>query len=175
VSATRLVTPDDVPALTALVRDNREFLASWEPARGEDYFTDEGQHAAVQSALARYRQGSILPCVILDESGQVAGRITLNEIVRGPFQSCHVGYWLSAAAGGRGLATTAVREICRIAFARLALHRIEAGTLLHNVRSQRVLERNGFSRIGVAHAYLSIAGRWQDHVLYQLINPGRQP
>jgi len=175
VSATRLVTPDDVPALTALVRGNREFLAPWEPARGEDYFTDEGQHATVQSALARYRQGSILPCVILDESGQVAGRITLNEIVRGPFQSCHVGYWLSAAAGGRGLATTAVREICGIAFARLALHRIEAGTLLHNVRSQRVLERNGFTRIGVAPAYLSIAGRWQDHALYQLINPSRQP
>jgi ribosomal-protein-alanine N-acetyltransferase len=38
-----------------------------------------------------------------------------------------------------------------------------------------VLERNGFTRIGVAPAYLSIAGRWQDHALYQLTNPSRQP
>jgi ribosomal-protein-alanine N-acetyltransferase len=38
-----------------------------------------------------------------------------------------------------------------------------------------VLERNGFVRSGVAPAYLSIAGRWQDHALYQLINPGREP
>jgi len=44
-----------------------------------------------------------------------------------------------------------------------------AATLLHNVRSQRVLERNGFVRLGLAPAYLRIVGLWQDHVLYQLI------
>ncbi len=32
------------------------------------------------------------------------------------------------------------------------------GTMRHNVRSQRVLERNGFTRIGVAREYLKIAG-----------------
>jgi hypothetical protein len=32
-----------------------------------------------------------------------------------------------------------------------------------------VLERNGFVRIGVAPSYLKIAGRWQDHVLFQLV------
>ena len=52
----------------------------------------------------------------------------------------------------------------------LGLHRIQAGTLLHNVRSQRVLERTGFVRFGVAPAYLSIAGQWQDHALYQIVN-----
>ncbi len=41
--------------------------------------------------------------------------------------------------------------------------------------SQRVLERNGFTRIGMAPGYLQIAGRWQDHYLYQLLStdPGR--
>jgi len=175
VSITRLVTLDDVPALAALVRGNRDFLAPWEPARGPEYFTDQGQRALVRSALARHRDGTILPCVILDEAGRVTGRITLNDIVRGPFQNCHLGYWLSAAAGGRGRATAAAREIIQTAFADLALHRIQAGTLLHNVRSQRVLERNGFTRFGMAPSYLSIAGRWQDHVLYQLTNPGRRP
>jgi [ribosomal protein S5]-alanine N-acetyltransferase len=68
---------------------------------------------------------------------------------------------------GRGLATAAVRGIIRVAFDELRLHRIQAGTLLHNVRSQRVLERNGFHRFGVSPAYLNIAGRWQDHALYQ--------
>jgi ribosomal-protein-alanine N-acetyltransferase len=32
-----------------------------------------------------------------------------------------------------------------------------------------VLTRTGFERIGVAPAYLNIAGRWQDHVLFQRI------
>jgi [ribosomal protein S5]-alanine N-acetyltransferase len=170
VPVTRLVTQDDAPVLAELLRINRDFLAPWEPIRDEEYFTAEGQCAVIQSALQQYEQGITVPSVILDEAGRVAGRITLNDIVRGPFQSCHLGYWLSAAANGRGLATTAVREMIRLAFWEMGLHRIQAGTLLYNVRSQRVLERTGFVRFGVAPAYLSIAGEWQDHALYQIVN-----
>jgi [ribosomal protein S5]-alanine N-acetyltransferase len=170
VCATRLVTLDDAPALAELLRANRAFLAPWEPVRGDEYFTVEGQHAVITSLLERYGQGTACPSVILDESGRVAGRITLNDIVRGPFQSCHLGYWLGAAANGRGLATAGVRDIIGVAFDELGLHRIQAATLLHNVRSQRVLERTGFVRFGVAPAYLNIAGEWQDHALYQLIH-----
>ena len=119
--------------------------------------------------LEKHERGAALPHVILDESGRVVGRITLNGIVRGPFQSCSLGYWLSAHANGRGLATGAVRDIMRVAFEELGLHRIEAGTLRHNVRSQRVLERNGFIRFGVAPQYLNIAGEWQDHVMFQVV------
>ncbi len=164
------MTPGDAAALTQLVRVNREFFAPWEPVRGDDYFTVAGQRVLVTDALARHGQGSILPHVILDEAGRVVGRITLNEIVRGPFQSCGLGYWLSAAENGRGLATAAVRDIIGVAFGELGLHRIQAGTLLHNVRSQRVLERAGFARYGLAPAYLMIAGQWQDHLLFQLLS-----
>jgi ribosomal-protein-alanine N-acetyltransferase len=56
----------------------------------------------------------------------------------------------------------------------LRLHRAEAGTLVHNIGSQRVLERNGFARYGLAPKYLRIAGRWQDHVLFQRINESNE-
>ena len=168
--ATRLVTEDDAPVLAELLRVNRDFLAPWEPIRDDDTHTVEGQRATIRSALERYRQGITVPHVILDEEDRVVGRTTLNDIVRGPFQSCHLGYWLDAASNGRGLATAAVRDMIRVAFEEQGLHRIQAGTLLHNVRSQRVLERNGFVRFGVAPAYLNIAGQWQDHALYQLVN-----
>jgi len=170
VPATRLVTLDDAPVLAELLRVNHDFLAPWEPIRDDDSFTVEGQRTAIRSALERHRQGITMPSVILDESGRVVGRVTLNDIVRGAFQSCHLGYWLSAAANGRGLATAAVRDMIRLAFEDLGLHRIEAGTLLHNVRSQRVLERTGFVRFGVAPNYLKIAGEWQDHALYQIVD-----
>ncbi len=167
--ATRLVSLDDVPVLAELVLANREFFAPWEPVRDDDYFTVEGQREFVRDVLEKHERGAALPHVILDESGRVVGRITLNGIVRGPFQSCSLGYWLSADANGRGLATGAVRDIMRVAFEELGLHRIEAGTLRHNVRSQRVLERNGFIRFGVAPQYLNIAGEWQDHVMFQVV------
>jgi ribosomal-protein-alanine N-acetyltransferase len=169
VRPTRLVTLDDGPVLAELLCANRDFLAPWEPVRSENYFTVDGQRAVIWEALAQHEQGSALPHVILDDSGRVVGRITLSGIVHGAFQSCSLGYWLSAAHNGRGLATAAVRAIIGVAFDDMGLHRIQAGTLLHNVRSQRVLERNGFVPFGVAPQYLNIAGQWQHHVLYQVV------
>ena len=158
--------------IAKLITENRGFMAPWEPDRGDDYFTVESQRKVIQAGLERKAQGVSLPHVILDENGEVVGRITLNSIVRGPFQSCSVGYWLSQNANGRGLATAALAEMKRIAFAELGLHRVEAGTLKHNIRSQRVLERNGFERFGLAPRYLKIAGEWQDHILYQVLSGG---
>jgi ribosomal-protein-alanine N-acetyltransferase len=53
----------------------------------------------------------------------------------------------------------------RLAFGEAGLHRLQAGTLLHDAASQTVLRRNGFTPIGVTPRYLRIAGRWQDHLL----------
>jgi ribosomal-protein-alanine N-acetyltransferase len=172
VTVTRLLRIDDVPALAELYRANRDFLAPWDPVRLEEYYTIEGQRAVVEAALDHLNAGTIHPRVILNEAGEVAGRINLNEIVRGAFQSASLGYWVSEKDNGRGLATAAVRETVAVAFGELGLHRVQAGTLLHNAASQRVLERNGFTRIGVAPAYLNIAGRWQDHILFQVVAPG---
>jgi ribosomal-protein-alanine N-acetyltransferase len=169
VQPTRLVTLADVPALTRLLVDSREFMAPYEPSRPDDYFTVDRQHDLIADALEACEQGMTLPHVILDDEGKVAGRITLNTIVRGPFQSGAVGYWVGVDQGGRGLATRAVAGIKRVAFDEFGLHRIEAATLLDNVRSQRVLDRNGFTRFGLAPNYLKINGSWQDMVLYQAL------
>ncbi len=171
MSATRLLVLDDASALAELLVANRDFLAPWEPVRPDDYFTVDGQRAVVTAALDRHARGMTLPHAILDEAGQVVGRITLSEITLGPLQSGSLGYWVDSAANGRGLATAAVREMVRLAFDELGLHRVEASTLLHNNGSRRVLERNGFVRYGVAPQYLNIAGSWQDHALYQVLNP----
>ena len=169
MTVTRPITPDDAEALAALFTENREFLTPWFPAWEEWTFTVEGQRRAVAEYLARQQAGTQEPRVILDETGRVVGRINLTDVVRGAFMSCHLGYWVAESSNGRGLASRAVDEIVTYAFDDLGLHRVQAGTLLHNLPSQRVLERNGFSRFGLAPQYLRIAGRWQDHVLFQRI------
>jgi len=170
VTSTRLLTLDDAPAVAELLRVDREFFAPWDPVRSDEYFTADGQVDVLRTALTQHEQGLTLPHVIVDDDGTVVGRITLNSIVRGPFLSASVGYWVSPSVSGRGVATAALREIKRVAFEELGLHRLEAGTLLHNVRSQRVLGRNGFVQIGLAPSYLKIEGRWQDHLLFQVLN-----
>ncbi len=168
---TRLVEAADAPVLADLVIRNREFLARYEPLREADYFTEQHQRSLVEDQLVRHAEGRLLPHVILDDSGSVVGRITLSDTVRGPFQSSNLGYWVAQDAGGRGLAQSAVQEVARLAFEELGLHRLQAGTLVDNVRSQRVLERTGFVRYGLAPRYLRIDGRWQDHILFQRIAP----
>jgi len=167
---TRLVAMADVDELTALAVVNREFLAPYSPTMPDVMFTHEGQATNVAEVLGRHADGTMLPHVIVDTDGTIAGRINLNSIIRGAAQSASVGYWVAQDRNGRGVATAAVAHIVEYGFARLALHRVQGETLLHNIASQRVLEHNGFERIGMAPKHLRIAGQWQDHLLYQRIN-----
>ncbi|MDY7090035.1 MAG: GNAT family protein [Actinomycetota bacterium] len=160
---TRLATAGDAPEMASLVRANREFMAPWEPERSPDYFTEAGQRHVLGDMLAQ--QSTVPHVIVLD--GRLVGRIVLSNIVRGPLQSASLGYWVSQHVNGRGVARAAVAQMVQLAFDDLGLHRVEAGTLVHNKASQRVLEVNGFRPYGMAPRYLRIAGEWQDHLLFQ--------
>jgi ribosomal-protein-alanine N-acetyltransferase len=162
----RAVEVADAAALASAYRANRRFLAPWEPIRDDAFYTPGGQRSRIATGRS---DAASYGCVILDDDGSIVGTIALSGIVRGPAQSANLGYWVGESSTGRGLATLAVRLILDVAFGELDLHRVQAGTLRHNVGSQKVLERNGFERIGVARSYLLIAGEWQDHVLFQRV------
>ena len=138
---------------------NREFFAPFEPERPSNFFTIEGQRDWLTAP-------AYLRWLILDDE-EPAGCVGLSNIVRGPLQSAIVSYWVDRKRNGRGLASAAVAEVVDHAFGELDLHRLEAGTLIDNVASQRVLEKNGFERFGLAKHYLFIGGEWRDHILFQ--------
>lgn len=167
--ALRLVTEDDAEALTALLIRSREHLRPWEPARDDAFFTGGVQREFIAGALDQHAAGTALPLVITARGAPV-GRLTVNGVVRGALQSASLGYWVDAEHCGRGVATAAVAVAVRLAFGEMGLHRLQADTLLHNTASQRVLARNGFTRIGTAPRYLKIDGRWQDCHLHQLLD-----
>jgi ribosomal-protein-alanine N-acetyltransferase len=171
MAVTRLLSISDAEELASVLSANREFLAPWDPIRSDDYFTAEAQRAGLESALEAYAREAMVPLAIVDEGGQLIGRVNINGITRGALQAAAIGFWVSQSHNGRGFASTAVAEAIAIAFKQLSLHRLQAETLLHNTRSQRVLDRNGFQPFAVAPAYLKIAGRWQDHIMFHLFNP----
>jgi ribosomal-protein-alanine N-acetyltransferase len=57
----------------------------------------------------------------------------------------------------------------RFAFEDLGLHRLEAGTATGNIASQRVLEHNRFTRVGLMREHLRLRGVWTDHYLWERI------
>jgi ribosomal-protein-alanine N-acetyltransferase len=103
----------------------------------------------------------MMPLAIMDKDSRLIGRININGITRGAFQSAGVGNWVSQSHNGRGFASAALADVIEIAFKELRLHRLQAETLLHNTASQRMLARNGFQPFAIAPTYLQIAGWWQ--------------
>ncbi|MEV4173927.1 GNAT family N-acetyltransferase [Nonomuraea sp. NPDC049709] len=164
----RPATEHDAEPLLAAYLRNRDHLKRWEPRRPEEFYTLPGQAERLKSLLAQQAAGQAVAWVLAD-GDRVVGRMTLSNIVRGPWLSADLGYWTDAGYTGRGLATRGTQEVCRLADQELGLHRIAASTLVDNVASQSVLLKCGFERYGTARHYLEIDGRWQDHHLFQRI------
>ncbi|MEU7556433.1 GNAT family protein [Streptomyces sp. NPDC044571] len=158
----------DAAALADTLTRNRAYMAPFEPWRSEVFYTEAGQRARIEGLLAERDGGRLAPYVLVEaETGAAVGAINLGSISLGPFRSGGVGYWVDQAWTGKGLATAALEEVCRIARDELALHRVEAGTLVDNLASQRVLAKAGFEQFGLAPKYLHINGAWRDHRLFQ--------
>jgi ribosomal-protein-alanine N-acetyltransferase len=166
----RLVRPEDAEELSRLETENRDHLLSGGPIRADEYVTVAGQREVIGHALEAHRSGTGVPLVI-DLDGEVVGRISLNGIVRGALQSASVGYWVAADSSGRGVASRALALMVDRAFGDLELHRLQAETTVANEASARILLRAGFEQYGLARDYLLIGGRWQDHRMFQLLNP----
>ncbi len=166
----RPLTMRDSEELAELYRRNRAFLATWEPGEPDEFFTPDAQRESVAALLSQSRAGTTMAWVIVAD-GELVGRVNLGNIVLGPLRSCSVGYWVSEWHGGRGIATLAVQEAVEIAFEELELHRVDAFARTDNVGSCRVLEKNGFHRVGVSRGHLHAAGRWRDQVYFQKLAP----
>ncbi|MER5278307.1 GNAT family protein [Streptomyces sp. NPDC002809] len=159
----------DAGSLAESLTRSRTYMRPWEPVRPDTFYTEEGQRERLAGVLADRDAGRVMPWVLCDAQDRAIGAFNLNGVVLGPFRSAALGYWVDVDFAGRGLATAAVRLICELARDELRLHRIEAGTVLENAASQRVLAKCGFEEFGLAPRYLHIDGEWRDHRLFQRI------
>lgn len=154
---------------------NREHLARWDPPWTARNFDVDAISAALQRDVQLAAEGKAYRFLIFEGAdgvaGSVAGRVTFNEIVRGAFQACYMGYSLALDRQGRGYMTEAARGAIAYMFETVRLHRIMANYIPENERSAAVLCRLGFIVEGTAQNYLYIAGAWRDHVLTSLTNP----
>ena len=162
----RVLEPADAGALAAAYQRNREHLGPWEPHRGEDFYTVAGQCMNISGKLALCTAGTEVPWVLC-AGADIVGAFTITGIVRGPFLSANIGYWVDGEYTGRGIGSEALRCTIEAAQTELGLHRLQAATLVHNNRSVQMLQHAGFEEIGTAPSYLRIAGSWQDHRLFQ--------
>ncbi|MET8327010.1 GNAT family N-acetyltransferase [Streptomyces sp. NPDC005181] len=139
----QLLRLDHAPALLAFEQENRAYFAASVPDRGDDYFAhfDVRHHAL----LAEQASGQHFFHVLVDGSGAVHGRVNVVDVADG---SAELGYRIAEKSAGQGLATAAVREICRLGAAEYGLTALRAVTTLDNAGSRAVLARTGFVPTG---------------------------
>lgn len=160
----------DVPRMRQALRKNAGHLRPWSvaPSPGQDPASLASVSRSIMRHRREWRQGSAYVLLIVPRESEtlVIGRVALGGILRGAFQNAYLGYWIDADRQNQGLMTEAVRAATTFAFGVARLHRVQAAVMPNNAASQRVLEKVGYRREGLAQRYLSIAGAWQDHVLF---------
>ena len=169
---------DDFPAWAALRAQSRDFLQPWEPLWAVDDLTRAAFRRRLRRHAHEIANDESAPFLVFRESDDaLIGGLSFGQIRRGVAQTATIGYWMGAPYAGHGYMTRALAAGVAYAFAHLRLHRLEAACLPTNARSIALLERAGFRREGLARAYLRIAGAWQDHVLFALLesDPPRSP
>lgn len=167
----RLLEPHEAAKMVRFREENRDHLERWEPQRMPEFFTEGFWQIQLRVALRDFRDGSSVCFTVLNPvEDEVIGVCNYTSIVRGTFQSCHLGYAMAERHEGRGMMHEALALSNHYMFNDMGLHRIMAAYLPHNERSGRLLAKLGFEKEGYARKYLKINGRWEDHVLTSRIS-----
>lgn len=165
--AIRPYAAEDAQALWAAAHESRPEVFPWLEWCHPDYsLADAKEWCNGRAALAA--AGQEYSFVISTPEGEFLGGCGLNQINK-IHRIANLGYWVRTSATGRGVATEAVRQLCRFAFANTDLVRLEIVCALGNERSQRVAEAAGAVREGVLRSRLWVHGRAVDAVMYSLI------
>jgi ribosomal-protein-alanine N-acetyltransferase len=175
--------PADARAVLDYHVRNRDHLAAWAPPRPPAFFTllhwerrIPRWHAEARTGVAvwlaiRQRRAEGWPERPSSPGSRILGHLHLFQILRGPQQSCHLGYGLDREQVGQGLMSEAVREVVRFVFEDLRLKRVVANHDPDNLRSARLLARAGFAVEGRAREALYTVEGWRDLVVTALSNP----
>ncbi|HEX3043215.1 MAG TPA: GNAT family protein [Bacillota bacterium] len=158
------------------ILNNKDFLEEWEPRRELDYYSLKAQRKLLIDERVRIKKGQLYKVWIykVNDPNRIIGSISLNNIVRGVFLSCHLGYRIDQDEQRNGYMTEALQVVINYAFNQLGLHRIEANIMPRNKASLRVVEKLGFYHEGLALKYLKINDAWEDHIHLVLRNEGME-
>ncbi|HWV25615.1 MAG TPA: GNAT family protein [Aeromicrobium sp.] len=167
----RPVRRRDASTWARLRADNHDWLKPWDATLPPEAGPPATSTAAlIRSLRRRARRGLGMPFAMTWED-EMVGMLTVSNITWGSARWATLGYWISQSHAGRGVTPTAVALVCDHLLFDVGLHRIEVAIRPENVASLRVVDKLGFTDVGLAPQYLHIDGQWRDHRLFQLLAP----
>lgn len=169
-----LAPPDSAEKMVQFLSENTEHFSPWDATPPENFQDVDYWKIRLADAFTAFREGRALRLKLFhrdNKDGEIIGTCNFDQIYRGPFQSCYLGYKIAAKYEGEGMMHEALDAAIAYVFEELKLHRVMANYMPNNVRSGHLLNRLGFRVEGTAKDYLFINGDWRDHVMTSLTNP----
>ncbi len=165
--ALRAWRPDDVPARVMLFADPSVLARSW--PTGEPYTEEDARAFLSWQEQARWAGEALnLAFCRPDDETRVLGGGSLYDVSVSEGRAS-IGYWLSAGARGRGVATAATRLLVGWAFQGVGVRRLEITCAPDNLASQAVAERCGFVREALLRSHMAFKGGRRDTLVYGLL------
>lgn len=168
----RPLTGDDFEQYKEVRQRCRDWLLPWEPTvNGVHMDTDSTFDHFLQRVNA-FERGSQFDTSygfgIFFHDGTFVGEVSLGTIVRGPFQSVMMGYWIDEKHAGKGLVVEATSLVIDYAFTTLGFRRIEVAIVPRNKASVRIVEKLGCHYEGISKSYIEVNGVREDHAIYSM-------
>ena len=153
--------------------NGKESFNAVEPPKTADFYTIPYQSAILKSEFSGFLRGTYARYYIFHISNPniIIGTVSFSNILRGPYNSCIIGYKLLPEYRGKGYASEAVSRLISAVFSENFIHRIEAYVLPSNTASIKLLAGLGFTCEGVARSVIKLSDGYRDHNRYVLINP----
>ncbi len=162
----------DAEAVREAALESVEQIFPWMEWCHAAYSLDESR-AWIERSRAGWDRKTEYAFAIVDDADRILGGCGLNQL-RPLHRVANLGYWVRTSAAGKGVATAAVQRLAEFAFRETNLVRLEIVVALGNTASQRVAERVGAIREGVAHDRLYMHGAPHDAVVYALLRSRHQ-
>jgi ribosomal-protein-alanine N-acetyltransferase len=154
-----LLGPDDASELFAALERSHALHEPWMTPPGSE---EEVRDSLDAPADVRLSYG------VREETGQLAGVININAIIRGAFLNGFLGYYALSPYEARGYMHAGLASVLERAFREHGLHRVEANVQPGNARSARLVQGLGFRLEGHSPRYLRLGDEWRDHDRYAL-------
>lgn len=161
-------TMEDAALILNFYESNRGIFEPYEPDRAPNFYTLDYQTKLAKFEYDNFLHGKSARYWISRKAQPniIIGSVNFNNIVRGSFMSCNIGYKIHKDHQRLGYATEAVNTLTKCFMADNLLHRVEAYIHPNNTPSIALAEKCGFTYEGVAREFVKMKGVWVDHLRY---------
>lgn len=156
---------EDAPAL-ATALNNKKIQDNLRDGLPFPYTVNDAKEY-IKAMLAADQEKAYAFAIVVDD--EAIGSIGVFRCENIHFKTAELGYYIAEPYWGKGIGTSAIKQICSYIFSGTDIIRIFAEPFAGNLASCRILEKSGFQLEGVLKKNAIKNGKILDMKMYALI------